>query len=173
MKEPKFGAVLIDPAKANSSTLRDAWNACPYGSIVFDSDSPNATAYKCNMCIDRLTQNLEPVCVASCSPRALDFGPLDDLQKKYGTVNQLEDLPTGATTTPAVVFKPHAGKKQLVSYDANAALQLLAKRDPYPPLFSSPSDVTTVPAGMVGRSKLVLKPSGTAEFMATTKHDEG
>ena len=30
-KEGSYGAVLIDPAQATSSSLKDAWEACPYG----------------------------------------------------------------------------------------------------------------------------------------------
>ena len=73
-KEPKYGAVLIDPAKATSSDLNAAWEACPYGAISFDSDAPSATAYKCDMCIDRLEMGLFPSCVLVCPQRALDFG---------------------------------------------------------------------------------------------------
>jgi Fe-S-cluster-containing dehydrogenase component len=83
-KEDKYGAVLIDPDKANDPNLKAAWNACPYGAITFDSDSPDSTAYKCNMCIDRLEQGKQPICVMSCPQRALDFGPLDQMTEKYG-----------------------------------------------------------------------------------------
>ena len=70
-KEPKYGAVLIDPAQATSANLRAAWEACPYGAIVFDSDLPSAKASKCTMCIDRLEQSLQPVCVMSCMMESL------------------------------------------------------------------------------------------------------
>jgi anaerobic dimethyl sulfoxide reductase subunit B (iron-sulfur subunit) len=172
-KEPKYGAVLIDPAKATSIDLRKAQDACPYGAIQFDSDAINATASKCTMCIDRLEQNLLPVCVEACPMRALDFGPLQDIISKYGSNRDLEDVPSGATVNPAVIFKPKDVRKQFVPYDANYALQLLAKRDPLPAVFSSPSDVTDVPEGMVGRSKLVMKPRNADELMQTTRNDDG
>jgi len=78
-KEPNFGAVLIDPTQTQNPSLRAAWEACPYGAIVFDSDAPDANASKCTMCIDRLVQGQQPVCVMSCMMRALDFGKLSDL----------------------------------------------------------------------------------------------
>ena len=110
-KEDKYGAVLIDPDKAKSIDLRKANQACPYGAIQFDSDAMDATASKCTMCIDRLEQGMMPVCVNACPFRALDFGPLDTLLTKYGTNRDLEDVPSSATTTPSVIFKPHAGNE--------------------------------------------------------------
>lgn len=172
-KEEKYGAVLIDPDKATSANMRAAWEACPYGAIVFDSDAPNAKASNCTMCIDRLEQNLSPACVTACPMRALDFGPLEELQTKYGSNRDLEGLPSGEKTRPSVVFKPTDTKKQYVSYDASKALQLLANRDPYPAFYSTPSDVTEVPEGIVRRSTLVLKPKSTQELMEATRHDEG
>jgi len=172
-KEEKYGAVLIDPAKSTSPDLRAAWDACPYGCIVFDSDAPNAMASKCTMCIDRLEQGLLPACVTACPMRALDFGLLSDLQNKYGTNRDLDELPSSSVTKPAVVFKPTDTPKQYVPYDVSKALALLSKRGSLPPFFSDPSDVTTVPPGVVTRNKLLLKPKGIQELMDTTRHDEG
>jgi anaerobic dimethyl sulfoxide reductase subunit B (iron-sulfur subunit) len=187
-KEDKYGAVLIDPEKANSIDLRKAQEACPYGAIQFDSDAMTATASKCTMCIDRLEQGLKPICVMSCYMRALDFGTLEDMQAKYGTARQLEDMPDPTEVKPAVVFKPNPGPaNKLLPYDANKALQLLGKRDPQPPfwepdklgmgpippLYNTPSDVTDIPEGLVGRTKLVMKPKDNAEQMLISQHDEG
>src|SRR3972149_1663426 len=69
-KEEKYGAVLIDPDKATSASMRKAWVACPYGAIAFDSDAPDAKASMCTMCIDRLEQDKLPVCVESGAHRA-------------------------------------------------------------------------------------------------------
>jgi anaerobic dimethyl sulfoxide reductase subunit B (iron-sulfur subunit) len=168
IKEPKYGAVLIDPDKATSSDLKAAWEACPYGAISFDSDSPDSTAYKCDMCIDRLEGGLLPACVLACPTRALDFGKLIDMQAKYGTNSDLEEMPSSTTVKPAVVFKPMTPKKQLVPYDANAALQLMAKRGSLPDLYSSPSDVTTIPAGVIARDKLDMKTWGKELILRTS-----
>jgi len=168
-KEEKYGAVLIDPEKA--SRLRDAAAACPYGSIVFESDAPDAKASKCTMCIDRLEQNLLPACVAACPTRALDFGPLDILQKKYGTNRDLEDLPSSTITKPAVIFKPHTRKRQLVPYPIEKALNLLAERGELPKVFTSIEDVRIVPEDILGRGKLVLKPKSTYELQRYTCDD--
>src|SRR5208283_3389038 len=105
-KEGTYGAVLIDPAQATSASLRDAADACPYGAIVFDSDSATATADKCTMCIDRLEQGLQPLCTMTCPMRALDFGPLNVLQQKYPNAStELSGLPASSLTTPSIIFK--------------------------------------------------------------------
>jgi anaerobic dimethyl sulfoxide reductase subunit B (iron-sulfur subunit) len=174
-KEEKYGAVLIDPEKATSLDLRKAQEVCPYGAILFDSDATNATASKCTMCIDRLEQGKLPQCVDACHLRALDFGPLEDLQKKYGTLKQLEDMPSPDTTQPAIVFKAHNPRKQLIPYDANKAITLFAKRDaitPLSPLYTNPSDATDIPPGLVARTTLNMKPQTVAEHVKLTQHDD-
>lgn len=130
---------------------------------------------KCTMCIDRLEQGRKPICVESCRMRALDFGPLEDLTRKYGDARVLEDLPKGTITRPAIVFKPHVVKKQLVSYDEDRALELLRSREVFtqlPPLYLSKGDVIYVPSGLVGRDRLNLKPKSIEEVKRATQHDE-
>ncbi len=169
IKEPSYGAVLIDPDKATSSDLKAAWSACPYGAISFDSEAPDSTAYKCDMCIDRLMDGKFPSCVLACPTRALDFGPIDQLMSKYGTNQQLEEMPDPKTVVPAVVFKPKGEKNSLIPYDAATALQLLANRgSSLPPFFDSPSDVTSVTPGTIGRDKLNMKASGSDLIFRTT-----
>jgi len=90
-KEEKYGAVLIDAERCNG--CRICYDFCPYGAPVFESDDTGATAQKCDMCIDRLEAGLQPICVLACPTRALDFGPLDFLIRRYGDCHGLEDLP--------------------------------------------------------------------------------
>jgi anaerobic dimethyl sulfoxide reductase subunit B (iron-sulfur subunit) len=175
-KEAKYGAVLIDPDKATSPSLRAAWQACPYGAIQFESDALDAKASHCTMCIDRLEQGRMPACAEACPMRALDFGPLDTLSAKYGTTRDLEDMPSSTTTLPAVIFKPQRIKKPeaLVPYPADQALTLLAQRpSPLPPVITDTKLVTQIPPGLVGRDQLVMKSKNVQEFMYRTRHDEG
>ncbi len=81
-KEEKYGAVLVDPGKCTGQ--RKCWEACPYGTPQFRSDDRSEKMIKCNMCMDRLEEGLAPICVLSCSLRALEFGPLEELAEKYG-----------------------------------------------------------------------------------------
>ena len=170
-KEEKYGAVLIDSEKCDG--CRICYESCPYGAPVFESDDLDVKPQKCTMCIDRLEMGEQPICVLACPTRALDFGPLSTIQTMYGDNRDLEDMPSSETTSPAVVFKPHSGKRQLVSYDAEQALQLMMKRDPLPPVFASPADMMEIPEGAIGRSRLVLKHESAAELMRHTRSDEG
>jgi anaerobic dimethyl sulfoxide reductase subunit B len=184
-KEPKYGAVLIDPTKATTQglDLRKANQVCPYGAILFDSDGVDATASKCTMCIDRLEQGMAPICVTSCDTRALEFGPLDDLQKKFGTLRQLKGMPDPSVAVPAAIFKPQLPRKQIVPYDASKALDLWQQRgqmtytgsqfSPDAPLvFQNKADVTDPQTDRVFKNKLVMHHKTNAELLYYTQPDE-
>jgi anaerobic dimethyl sulfoxide reductase subunit B (iron-sulfur subunit) len=170
-KEEKYGAVLIDEVKC--SGCRVCWHVCPYGAPQFESDDPAEKARKCTMCIDRLEQGMKPICVMTCPMRALDFGPLDVLQKKYGTNRDLEDMPSSTTTKPAIIFKPLAPKKTIVPYPTEKAITLMATREPLPSIYNTTADLTTIPPDTVGRDRLILKAKNAAELMCQTQDDDG
>lgn len=174
-KEEKYGAVLVDKEKCKGA--RKCWLACPYGAPQYADDKPGTIMSKCTMCIDRLEQGLKPICVLSCSLRALEFGPLGELKKKYGNLRQVEDMPSGEITKPAVVFKPNDEKKQIVPWDADEALDLWKRRGPYAPkslpiVFQRKIDITEMSENFVGRNRLVLKPKTRQELMYYTTDDE-
>jgi anaerobic dimethyl sulfoxide reductase subunit B (iron-sulfur subunit) len=91
---------------------------------MFARDIPGEKASKCTLCIDRLEEGKPPICVLSCSMRALEFGPLEELIAQFGPRRELEEMPSGDVTHPAVVFKPSQPKKQIVPWEANRALSL-------------------------------------------------
>ena len=172
-KDNKFGAVLIDQEKCDG--CKQCFLACPYGAPQFQKDERGIRMSKCTMCIDRLEHGRGPICVESCPMRALDFGPLEDLIEKYGTSRDLQDLPSSSITKPAIIFKSHLAKKNLVPYDEDKALELLKKRDVLyhlSPLYVSERDVTDVPSSLVGRGELTLKPKTVEEARHTTQHDD-
>jgi anaerobic dimethyl sulfoxide reductase subunit B len=177
-KEPKYGAVLVDQKKCTGEGA--CKKACPYGAPQFASDKPGEKMSKCNMCIDRLEQGLNPICVLSCSMRALEFGPLAELQKKYGLTNipgLPDSLVQGFHTRPSAIFKPEDAKRQIVPWDGKKALALWQKRhapggEPLPDVFSDPKQVTEVAEGTYRREKLHLKSHTTEELMTYTTDDE-
>lgn len=173
-KEERYGAVLVAPDRCRGT--RKCWQVCPYGASQFEGDQPGNKMSKCNMCIDRLEQGLKPICVLSCSMRALEFAPLDALVKKYGSLRRLEDMPRD-TTRPAVVFKPADQKRQVISWDPESALELWLKRNAesgerLPNVFNSISDITEVSHEIVGRNRLVLKAKNAEELNYYTTDDE-
>jgi len=170
-KEETYGAVLIDSDRCVG--CRVCYDVCPYGAPVFESDEIGTKAQKCTMCVDRLVTGLQPICVLACPNRVLDFGPLNSLLSSYGHRRDLEDMPSGLTTKPAVVFKPHSAKRNLVAYDVEKALNLMMGRDPMPPVLASPVEVTEISKGMIGRAALVIKHSSAHELLSCTRNDEG
>lgn len=174
-KEEKYGAVLVSSDKCQG--CRRCWRACPYGAPQYADDEEGTKMSKCNLCIDRLEQGLKPICVLSCSMRALEFGPLDQIIKRFGNLRRLEDMPRDSITRPAAVFKPAASPNEVVPWDPRKALQLWQKRqsdsgDPLPDVFDDISDVTGAPTDIVGRNRLVLKAENCRELMYYTTDDE-
>lgn len=169
-KEDKYGAVLVDEDKCTGN--RQCVIACPYGAPKFASDAPGTKMSKCTMCIDRLEKGEMPICVVSCPLRALDFGPLEEMEAKYGSLRQLEGMPSPGTK-PAFIFKPHAAKKELIPYDKEKALSLMQKRGDLGTIFASVEDVTNVEEGAVSRDKLKMKHTNVSELMANTRNDIG
>lgn len=101
------GIVLINQDKCIGCRYC-SW-ACPYGAPQFNSDM--GVMSKCNMCYDLVDKGERPACVESCPYRALDFGPLEDLQKQNGTFAAPAPLPDPNITRPSVVYVPNKSTK--------------------------------------------------------------
>ena len=105
------GIVLIDHEKCEGAG--DCADACPYGAIdinpatdyfpdqklPFEEDAaphrrhPPGKAGTCTLCVHRIEAGQEPLCVESCTAKAMIFGDLDDpnslIHKKLGKSVQL------------------------------------------------------------------------------------
>jgi len=190
-KEPKYGAVLLDPEKAKThlSDLRKANEVCPYGAIMFSSDGADAVASKCTMCIDRLEQGLAPICVLVCADRAWEFGPLDELIAKFGNNRQLKapdgawSMPDPAIASPAIVFKEQMPRKDWVPYDRTRARDLWQKRTPAgshhhdarpnaPPVYANRADANDDHKALVQHNKLKWHFASSEELLWATSVDE-
>jgi anaerobic dimethyl sulfoxide reductase subunit B (iron-sulfur subunit) len=174
-KEEKYGAVLVDAEKCTGDGT--CWKACPYGVPQFISGQKGRKMSKCNMCLDRLEKGQAPICILSCSMRALEFGPLDELRKKFGPLKQLDFLPANSLTQPSVVFKPAAANKQIIPWDKDKALRLWQKRHPdqdihLPDVIRNMDEISQAPPDLLGRTKLVLKPRNAEEMLFYTTDDE-
>jgi len=73
------GPVVIRPDKCIG--CRYCIEACPYNVPRYDPETNKV--YKCTMCVDRIQNGLAPACVEACPTDALEFGPWEELVRKY------------------------------------------------------------------------------------------
>ena len=78
--------------------------ACPYDVPQFGVE-PDARMEKCDLCLDRWGEGKKPICVAACPMRALEAGPLGELEAKYGEARQSDGFIYAEEAKPAIVLK--------------------------------------------------------------------
>jgi formate dehydrogenase iron-sulfur subunit len=78
----EFDTVYIQEEVCNG--CRDCVGACPFGVIHMSGveNTGKGTAKKCTLCYDRLKNNLTPACAQACPTESIQFGPIDELQKR-------------------------------------------------------------------------------------------
>jgi len=79
--------------------------ACPYDAPQFGAED-NPRMQKCDFCLEEWEKGKQPMCVRSCTMRALDAGPMDELVAKYGEAREAEGFSYYEKSHPAIVFKP-------------------------------------------------------------------
>jgi anaerobic dimethyl sulfoxide reductase subunit B len=117
MTKREDGIVLIDQDKCIGCRYC-SW-ACPYGAPQFDASQGVMT--KCTMCADLVDKGENPACVDSCPYRAMEFGPLDELQAKHGNFNAPAPLPDPNITKPSVVY----GTNQVTKFTGDTSGHLM------------------------------------------------
>lgn len=113
MHKGENGLVSVDHTKCVGCRYCE-W-ACPYGAPQYNAELGQMT--KCDGCPDRVAQGQQPLCVASCPLRALDFGPIADLRAKYGTSAAVSPLPVASLTEPNLVITPSRHTRPVNSPD--------------------------------------------------------
>lgn len=114
MHKDKGGIVTVDENKCIGCRYCE-WS-CPYGAPKYNEKK--GVMSKCNFCIDYLEEDKEPACVAACPMRVLEFGELKELQKKYGSQNEIYPMPVSSLTNPSIVIKPHRDAVDIKSMTA-------------------------------------------------------
>ena len=61
---------------------------------------------KCELCLERLRQGQQPICIEACPLYALDVGPLDQLKERYGDASDAEGFRYSKRFKPSVTVKP-------------------------------------------------------------------
>ncbi|MDD7369813.1 MAG: 4Fe-4S dicluster domain-containing protein [Berryella intestinalis] len=94
---------LVDNDKDKCIGCMSCEKSCPYHHPVQMSDG---LSHKCVLCTDEAADGEpDPVCAKACPVRAIEFGPIDDLRAKHGSVNEIGELKN--ETDPNVVFGLH------------------------------------------------------------------
>ena len=101
-KDEGTGFVLVDTMRCIGCGY--CAFSCPYH--VPSVDEALGHSVKCDGCHDRVDAGKAPVCVEACPLRALDFGPVEDLFERYGTIADLPPLPSSTVTIPNLVVRP-------------------------------------------------------------------
>ncbi len=105
-KRSQDGIVVVDSelclGKDSCDLCREA---CPYDAPQFGAGE-DAKMQMCNLCLDRLAENRNPICVDACPLRALDAGPMGELKVKYGEMKEATGFAFSAESAPSIVFKP-------------------------------------------------------------------
>jgi Fe-S-cluster-containing dehydrogenase component len=106
------GIVILDQEVCNG--CQSCLTACPYNIIIFNDD--NDLAEKCNFCVHRVNQGLEPFCVICCEGQAMYFGDLNDPNSKvskYMSGKDFFQLKLEEKTSPKVSYIPPRPKRRL------------------------------------------------------------
>ncbi len=105
-KREQDGVVLVDRAACLGKDNCDlCLRACAYAAPQFGAEE-NARMQMCDLCTDRLAENKPPICVAGCPMRALDAGPMDELEARYGRQREAAGMAYDPVMKPSLVVKP-------------------------------------------------------------------
>ena len=81
--------------------------ACPYGAPQYAEALGRVG--KCSGCHPRIDEGLQPACVEACPLRAIEFGPVDELERRHpGCVSTVPVLPDPSLTGPSLRLQPRA-----------------------------------------------------------------
>jgi tetrathionate reductase subunit B len=102
-KREEDGIVVID--KDICIGCKYCLQACPYDMRFINEDTGSAD--KCDFCIHRVSQGLEPACVEACPSRARIFGDINDPESEVSKL---------IAENPVTVLRPEKGTEPNVYY---------------------------------------------------------
>lgn len=106
-KRESDGIVVVDREKClgKDECSMLCLKACPWDAPQFGTEE-NAIMQKCDLCLERLEQGRQTICVEACPMYALDAGPIDQLRKKYGNAMDAHGFSISGSVKPSVIFNP-------------------------------------------------------------------
>jgi len=105
IKRGKDGIVLVDgDACLGESNCGACKDACPYDAPQF-AGTEDDKMQKCDLCLERWQKGRKPICVEACPMRALDAGPLNELENKYGDFGDASGFVYHKDMQPSVIVK--------------------------------------------------------------------
>ncbi|WP_102378112.1 DMSO/selenate family reductase complex B subunit [Raoultibacter timonensis] len=102
MHKDEHGLVLVDTHVCVGCGYCEL--SCPYGAPKVSEDTRQST--KCDGCVERILEGLDPICVRACPMRALDFGEISGFRQKASVVNSIAPMPDPVHTSPNIVIRP-------------------------------------------------------------------
>mgnify|MGYP005854833871 CR=1 FL=1 len=102
-KREEDGIVVVDPNICIG--CKYCIQACPYDMRFPNPDT--GAAEKCDFCLHRVSQGLEPACVEACPSRARIFGDLNDPESEVSKL---------IAENPVTVLRPEKGTEPNVYY---------------------------------------------------------
>ena len=103
-KRETDGIVVVDQKRCLGKKCHLCLLACPYGAPQFRAEN-DARMEKCDLCSDRLDEGKKPICVGACQTRALDVGPLEELQVTYKKNMDAEGFTYHPILRPSIIHR--------------------------------------------------------------------
>lgn len=105
-KRDEDGIVVVDRDKClgGESCGMLCRKACFYKAPQFGEEK-DGKMQKCDLCLERWGEGKQPICVASCPTRALDAGPLEEMEAIYGTNRTARGFEYKSKLQPSVLLK--------------------------------------------------------------------
>lgn len=104
VKRTEDGIVTVDTdACLGGGNCGLCKSACPYDAPQFGNQA-DAKMQKCNLCLERWGEGKKPVCVEACPTRAMDAGPIHELQSRYGVHKGAKGFTYDQDLGPSVIF---------------------------------------------------------------------
>ena len=94
-KRAEDGIVVVDKEKCIG--CHTCFLACPFGVPQFGSDGKME---KCNLCLERIGEGKDPVCVATCPAEAIHFGTMEELTERAAKKTARKIIMADSATSP-------------------------------------------------------------------------